>query len=508
MRDFLQRAKQTNSQIVIGELIYNPETQTLHKQAVVIDLEPRSIELLELLLTSVGHPLSAETIIETIWQSKFISKNVLTNRISTLRALLQEHLPEHDAAKLLVTYPRKGYFFNPANIQLIPPARADKRKAKVANPQKTTSSLKWPIAYCLCALLTASCVILSVIVWQQQGVSTQQTRNQLLIPKVELLLNRVDALGAKAREYRTMVKAILLQQQVEYPYTDIANQDAPSYFLDPINETPYFPGARNMQTSDYQLNIELKDGPTEGVLKAKMNLIYPATGKLAFRNQYMLRTAHLQSDLFKLHTDIAQYFNLPEPSKSTWHLSDAHKKMLLGKAFSTTDIKNMDEFAAITIARHLALYEQNKAELEGFLYQVQSGFDALPDELNLWMGILHYKLGNLDKAKTFLTTPAGDSLIQNALIYTFVSHIAYKQNKLDQFRLNYMESLVALLRVMPSEELFSRLSQPESKETCLQPWKKLRVSIKEKEIVMRWKALIEEYCTNIEADINPDKTKT
>ncbi|CAH1561277.1 Transcriptional regulator [Vibrio jasicida] len=508
MRDFLQRAKQTNSQIVIGELIYNPETQTLHKQAVIIDLEPRSIELLELLLTSVGHPLSAETIIETIWQSKFISKNVLTNRISTLRALLQEHLPEHDAAKLLVTYPRKGYFFNPANIQLIPPARADKRKAKVANPQKTTSSLKWPIAYCLCALLAASSVILSVVVWQQQGVSTQQTRNQLLIPKVELLLNRVDALGAEAREYRTMVKAILLQQQVEYPYTDIANQDAPSYFLDPINETPYFPGARNMQTSDYQLNIELKDGPTEGVLKAKMNLIYPATGKLAFRNQYMLRTAHLQSDLFKLHTDIAQYFNLPEPSKSTWHLSDAHKKMLLGKAFSTTDIKNMDEFAAITIARHLALYEQNKAELEGFLYQVQSGFDALPDELNLWMGILHYKLGNLDKAKTLLTTPAGDSLIQNALIYTFVSHIAYKQNKLDQFRLNYMESLVALLRVMPSEELFSRLSQPESKETCLQPWKKLRVSIKEKEIVMRWKALIEEYCTNIEADINPDKTKT
>lgn len=124
------------------------------------------------------------------------------------------------------------------------------------------------------------------------------------------------------------------------------------------------------------------------------------------------------------------------------------------------------------------------------------------------MGILNYKLGNLDKAKTLLTTPAGDSLIQNALIYTFVSHIAYKQNKLDQFRLNYMESLVALLRVMPSEELFSRLSQPESKETCLQPWKKLRVSIKEKEIVMRWKALIEEYCTNIEEDINPEKTKT
>lgn len=508
MRDFLQQAKQTNSQIVIGELIYNPETQTLHKQAVVIDLEPRSIELLELLLTSVGHPLSAETIIETIWQSKFISKNVLTNRISTLRALLQEHLPEHDAAKLLVTYPRKGYFLNPANVQLLPPAKSSKRKAKLANEGKAPSSRKLGVVYSLCALFALTSIGLGVALWQQQGISTQQTRNQLLIPKVELLLNRVDAIGTAAREYRTVVKAILLQQQVEYPYTDIANQDAPSYFLDPINETPYFPGARNMQTSDYQLNIELKDSPTEGMIKAQMNLIYPATGKLAFRNQYVLRIDHLQSDLFRLHSDIAQYFNLPEPSKSTWHFTDAHEKMLLDEQFSNSPIDHMDEFTAITIARHLALYEQDKTKLEEYLTQAQSEFDVLPDELSLWLGILHYKLGNLDKAKTLLTTPAGDSRIQNALVYTFVSHIAYKQNKLDQFRLNYMESLVALLRVMPSEELFSRLSQPESKETCLQPWTKLRVSIKEKEIVMRWKALIEEYCTNIDTEITPDKTKT
>ncbi|MCV5755127.1 winged helix-turn-helix domain-containing protein, partial [Escherichia coli] len=80
--------KQTHSCIAIGELVYNPKTQTLHQDTIAIDLEPRTIELLELLLTSVGHPLSADTIIETIWQSKFISKNVLTNRISTLRALL------------------------------------------------------------------------------------------------------------------------------------------------------------------------------------------------------------------------------------------------------------------------------------------------------------------------------------------------------------------------------------------------------------------------------------
>ncbi|GAM69957.1 hypothetical protein JCM19236_5255 [Vibrio sp. JCM 19236] len=309
-----------------------------------------------------------------------------------------------------------------------------------------------------------------------------------MIPKVELLLNRVDAIGTEAREYRALVKAILLQQQVEYPYTDIANQDAPSYFLDPINETPYFPGARNMQTSDYLLNIELKEGATEGLLKAQVNLIYPATDKLAFRNHYPLRIVSLQSDLFRMHADIAQYFNLPQPSVSAWQLTQTHEKMLLDNQFPSVTDMPMDEFTAITLARHLALYEDDKPILEMYLSQAQSSFDVLPDELGLWLGILHYKLGELDKAKALLTTPAGDSRIQNALVYTFVSHIAYKQNKLDQFRLNYMESLVALLRVMPSKELFSRLSQPESKQTCLQPWTRLRISVQEKEILMRWKA--------------------
>ncbi|MDF5271669.1 winged helix-turn-helix domain-containing protein, partial [Vibrio parahaemolyticus] len=205
---------------------------------------------------SVGHPLSADTIIETIWQSKFISKNVLTNRISTLRALLQQYLPEYDAAKLLVTYPRKGYFLNPANIRLVPPAKNHRRV--ISTQVASNKNFKLIFAYSLCAILAVCSMTLASLLWQRQEISTQQTRHQLLIPKVELLLNRVDSIGSQARKYRILVKAILLQQQVEYPYTDIANQDAPSYFLDPIGHTPYFPGARNMQTSDYELNIELK----------------------------------------------------------------------------------------------------------------------------------------------------------------------------------------------------------------------------------------------------------
>ncbi|MCV5690711.1 hypothetical protein OFN32_41525, partial [Escherichia coli] len=77
---------------------------------------------------------------------------------------------------------------------------------------------------------------------------------------------------------------------------------------------------------------------------------YPATGKLAFRNEYTLRLSDLQSDIFQMHSDVAQYFNLPAPSASTWQLSDVHQKMLFENVFSNQPLQQADEFAAITTA--------------------------------------------------------------------------------------------------------------------------------------------------------------
>lgn len=504
MHNLLEQAKSSGSSIAIAQLIYHPKTQTLSKQGQPIDLEPRTLELLELLLTSVGQPMASSDIIDAIWQSKYISKNVLTNRISTLRAIFQEQMPDEDAAKLLVTYPRKGYFLNPASVGLNQSLPQKTPAAEpVAESQTEPSRRQLKLAYGCCLALLCCVVALLAVVWQQQGVSSQEARTQSLIPKVELLLNRIDVLGPTATAYRTAVKAILLQQQVEYPYTDIANQDAPSYFLDPLTQTPFFPGARNMRTSDYLVNLELKDGSEAGILKAQLSVINPSSDKLAFRHQYRIRVAELQSDLFRIHADMVAYFNLPKPSKSHWQLSEKHTNLLLRGEVSLDQISTMDEFTANTLARHLALFERDDAVIETFIDKTQLAFDILPDELSLWMGLLHYKVGKLDKAKALLTTPLGDSLIQNALIYTFVSHIAFKQNKLDQFRLNYMESLVALLRVMPSEALFERLSQPESKQTCLKPWTELKISVKDEVLVRRWRSLIEEHCSNVGAITNP-----
>ena len=145
----------------------------------------------------------------------------------------------------------------------------------------------------------------------------------------------------------------------------------------------------------------------------------------------------------------------------------------------------------------MALFETDHQRLISFTSLVQTRFKLIPDELKLWLGIIHFKLRDLQTAKEFLTNTAGNSTIENALVYMMISHIGYKQGDMDKFRLNYMESLVALLRVAPSEELFARFSKPESKSTCLQPWPTLKSSINNPLIIKPWEKLMLNYWQNV-----------
>ena len=493
MQDFLSAAQAKNTTISIADLVYNPATRELSTPEEVINLEPRSIELLELLLRHVGKPISAELIIEEIWKSSFISKNVLTNRISTLRSILQKHLPESDATKILVTYPRKGYFLNPSSVQLFEPEQHPVEQTAKVHSKSSVPTWLWFVTL---ALLVTS-TTLGYLFWQSSNQTSEAAREQRLIPKVELLLSRVDAVGDNARKYRTAVKALLLQQQIEYSYTDLANQDAPSYFVDPIDNSPFFPGAKNMRTSDYLLNIQLKDQEIDKRLSAQVSLIYPSSGKLAYRGVYSIQIDDLSNSLMAINRGLASYFSLPEPEAPLWTIQNEQLNLLLSEQVVDLDSLKLNCMNSTLLARKLALFETDHQRLAHFTNRVQTHFKLVPDELKLWLGVIHFKLRDLPKAKELLTNTSGHSRIENALIYMMISHISFQQGNLDNFRLNYMESLVALLRVIPSEALFDRLSQPESKETCLQPWSSLKLSIKEPRIIKQWENLMVNYCTAV-----------
>ncbi|MFA0192259.1 winged helix-turn-helix domain-containing protein [Vibrio lentus] len=511
MQDYLSSAKDQQVSIYIEGLEFNPNTRVLSCDEQVIDLEPRSIELLELFLTSVGQPLAAEHIIESVWQSNFISKNVLTNRISTLRSVLQKYLPDSDATKILVTYPRKGYFLNPSSISFAtgsPDTAADDAVIEPPTSKKGDGSNPvnpWLVVVSLALLISTA--VMGYMLWQSSTRASEVERDQRLIPKVELLLNRLDAIGDNSRKYRKVVKALLLQQQIEYAYTDLANQDAPSYFLDPIDSSPFFPGAKNMRTSDYLLNIQLKDQEVDKRLIAKISLIYPNSGKLAFGGVYSIDVNNISSSIMEINRELANYFALPAPLSPEWSVDNIEiSELLSGKTITFDGIK-LNTMNSTLIARQLALFETDQKKLIAFTNLVQTQFKLLPDELKLWLGIIHFKLRDLQTAKEFLTNTSGNSTIENALVYMMISHIAYKQGNMEKFRLNYMESLVALLRVVPSEDLFARLSKPESKSTCLQPWKSLKLSVKEPLIIKQWESLMLNYCTAVGQQISGQNKK-
>ena len=114
MQDFLAAAQANNTSIVIADPVYNPSTRELSTPQEVINLEPRSVELLELLCVMlVSHSQQS-------WSSKRFGKAALSLKTfwlieSAHCVQMQKHLPDSDATKILVTYPRKGYFLNPSS---------------------------------------------------------------------------------------------------------------------------------------------------------------------------------------------------------------------------------------------------------------------------------------------------------------------------------------------------------------------------------------------------------
>ncbi|MGO2162502.1 MAG: winged helix-turn-helix domain-containing protein [Vibrio toranzoniae] len=119
MTDILKEAKESSSCIQLANLIYNPTTKILSFDGRDIDLEPRARELLELFLSNIDKPISNNEIIEIIWHNKFTSRNVVTNKVGYLRTLLKEYLKDVEPTKLIVTYPKKGYYIPSNFVSLI-----------------------------------------------------------------------------------------------------------------------------------------------------------------------------------------------------------------------------------------------------------------------------------------------------------------------------------------------------------------------------------------------------
>ncbi|SON53263.1 winged helix-turn-helix domain-containing protein [Vibrio tapetis] len=508
MNDVLTQARNTGKLIALDSLTYNPELKQLFCDEVQIELEPRAIELLEVLLSHVGSPLSADKIISEVWQSEYISRNVLTNRISTLRALFKQHAPNLDPNKLLVTYPKKGYFFSQDKVQLI--ERDLSNQTPISLVAKADVNLKQIHSMYLLALIACFALIgwLLFSSGEKTALPTATTSN-ITIPVVELLLSKVEVGDKESRRYRKELKILLLEQQVNYPYTNIVNQDAPDYFLAPIGEGRYWPGARNIISSDYRLNVKLTHSETEQRLNAIVDIVYDQNGKLAYRASYQLDPNRLINGVQQIGQDLVKFFQLPQleqPKEASSNLQQSLQRPLDIVLNETLNKGFVSELTVGYLTREILASDTfDQSEIAQWVMLVENSFKFHSEETDIWLALLHFKLGNFATSHDYLIKSRFNQQVDNAFLYLVLSHIALETQQADDFRINYLKSMVALSKSVPSDVIFKRLSKPEDQQACLSPWLRIVDVPSVQHNAKTWLDTFSNYCQRAEIYLSGSK---
>lgn len=91
-----------------GEYRLEPEKLLLMKNSEVVNLPPKTIEVLVVLVESSGKVLTKQEILDKVWSDTFVEEANLTHHISALRKALGEG---QNGAKFIETIPRRGYRF-------------------------------------------------------------------------------------------------------------------------------------------------------------------------------------------------------------------------------------------------------------------------------------------------------------------------------------------------------------------------------------------------------------
>lgn len=515
--NILQQALDQQCTIRIAGLSYKPSTKSLSDEAGLIDIEPRSIELLEVLLSSVGQPVSGDDIIKRVWQSEYISKNVLTNRISTLRALFKAHSTQDGADKAIVTYPKKGYYIQPDSVSIETLEVKDPQlpvNSAESEPSNNTSNAALHAIY----LSIVFTLLVSVIIFGKikdelpspSNANSSDLKQRATIPVVEISLNRFKVKDENAKRYSKQVKAIVLNKTLNYPYIDVKNQDSPSYFIDPINDGRFWPGGTNVLDYDYKLNIAVASTDDPELLLAGIELIYKGSNRLAFKAEYRLSNQQLSRDIQVIVDDLAIYLSLPAPDAAEEFdlarldvaINGDTKEVisLINKASKLTNLET-----AVVARRALLSLNLEEQWVRLTIKKIESSAQYPTEETAVWLGLLHNKIGEPDAALEYLKKHRSYNSIHNAYLYAVLSSLSLRTEQISDFRLFYLKSIEALSEAIPSEQLFRRLSLPENQKSCYRPWAMLKLDALNPDLSGHVLTSMKKYCVKVEEYLQPVK---
>lgn len=102
-----------NNLYEFGDFRLDVSHSTLWREAEIVPLSPKALELLTVLIERGGQVVSKQEIFQTVWADTFVEDGVLTQNIYTLRNALG---PDENGKQFIETVPRRGYRFAGAVI--------------------------------------------------------------------------------------------------------------------------------------------------------------------------------------------------------------------------------------------------------------------------------------------------------------------------------------------------------------------------------------------------------
>ncbi|MBC5830889.1 winged helix-turn-helix domain-containing protein [Vibrio metschnikovii] len=483
MDNVLLDAKDSCCNIKIANLIYDPEARMLSNGSELIELEPKTIELLELFLTHSGEPISNEKIIMAIWNRSYISKNVVTNRISSLRNVLKPYLVDVEPNKLIITYPKKGYFIPRHLISLsavdnmITGSNNDpdlSLGSEVSKDEVSINSFVKNNRLLIFLSFIFILVYMLIIFGGDVKDSNENGDRNLFIPQVHLLLNNIRCPEDDVKPYMVRIKSMILHSQAMYPYTDLSNLHSPGYFLQKIDSSCYWPGGMNNKLSDYDLSFNLwmenKNIYIESVLYRS------PTNKVAWRNIYHSDPESLHIPIQAMANDLAKYFQLPKPTLRAEQLMMNNIPLNFqvdNVNWGEVNVSDLSNNEMYFLSRELMFSDVEAEILEGWIAKVKKS-NPIPDpELYIWLSLLTYKSGQIERGLEMLNREYIAEFVDNAFVYLLKSNLSYRVGDIEHYRSNYLRAMSALTVVVDSNKILEHFKSNSVSKSCYLLWESI-----------------------------------
>ena len=172
-----------------GGFELDAELLVLYRNGEIVQLKPKALETLRVLVKSGGAGVSKEDLIEEIWPETFVEENSLSRNIHELRKALSEL----EEGEYIETIPRRGYRFipevsQPVDHELVDmPADDVGRTVPASETRKEPGRVRWHFV----AIVLLGVFLLSsfTLWWEFSGYnnSSDVARNKRSIKSVAIL---------------------------------------------------------------------------------------------------------------------------------------------------------------------------------------------------------------------------------------------------------------------------------------------------------------------------------